>query len=167
MSFRIDPCKAVNKKNGVPSSLSETSNLCYGICDAFGNPEGCKDKCSDMLNSQKLQSGGSLCNLNTPKSVQWLDIPRYFPKLLEKTKNVEKAYLECCIMAKMDKYPNSTREMCQLDASAVVEPEKYEKYNQCSDDKISNTFMFYLSMFLVLFLFIIVLCSFLTTLFRK
>ena len=129
MPFQINPCQAINKKFGKNGTdINTMNNMCFGICQAYGNPEGCSEQCSAMLSTKKVSMGKSDCTLRISRPPIWNQIPRNFPSLLQKTGNVEQAYKQCCIIASKDKYPNTTKEMCKLDASAII-PQKVETFS--------------------------------------
>lgn len=137
MSYQINPCKAVNEKLSHETSncnINEMNNLCYSICNAFGNPDGCKDQCASMISSKKKMMGYDDCNKRTPYPPPiWNQISRPFPSLFrEFGGDIDKAYNQCCKMAAKSQYPNSMREMCRLDASAVVYGEKDDNENVMS-----------------------------------
>lgn len=130
MSFKINPCHAINVKinntntskntHGGGININNMNDLCYGICNAYGNPNGCDKQCATMLSAKKQMMGKTDCSLRIPRVPIWNQIPRYFPALLRKTNNVKKAYNQCCAMAAKSIYTNSTRDMCKLDADSIV-----------------------------------------------
>lgn len=122
MSFEINPCNAVLSKTEASGNcnINELNNLCYGICDAFNRPSGCRDKCALMIDEKKKQLGRNNCNLQRPKPpVDWKQVPHYFPRLLKQTDNIRKSQLMCHELCKNNRYPNSCIDMCNLDSMSV------------------------------------------------
>ena len=89
MNFTVDPCKAIQIKQQDNIGINEINDLCYSICDAYGNPIGCSDKCKEIIAQKQFKLGRwSKCYYTRPtKPVNWIQIPRYFPQYLKNTKN--------------------------------------------------------------------------------
>jgi len=121
MNFELNPCIPVlAKAERDGCNINDMSDVCYGICSAYDNPTGCKDKCKSLINEKKKALGKNNCNLTRPmRPVKWNQVPHYFPRLLKKTNNMQNASQMCYNLCEDSKYPNSCREMCDMDAMAV------------------------------------------------
>lgn len=130
MGFQINPCKSVQKElENKKLDINTIKDICYGVCNAYDNPEGCAQQCKDLLSIKKREMGRDDSNYRLPQPPSWNQIPRNFPNLLLKTEDPEIAYKQCCIMAKQSKYPNSARDACKLDYNAVIQDKEYFTYD--------------------------------------
>ena len=115
MKFEINPCQAVLKSGG-DEGINSISDRCYGVCNAFGSPRGCNDKCRVMI--ADIQSDN--CGRTRPMPpVNWNQTPRFFPDLLTETGSVDRAYRNCVNKCSGVKNSLECRKMCLLDASSV------------------------------------------------
>jgi hypothetical protein len=134
-NFEINPCKACFEKfkNG-NCSINNINNCCYTTLAAYkGNPsinsfrnspEG--QNCAQCLKNAIQMYGNSTCDLRLTASPVFDINNHYFPGLLAKYQDVEKAKSECIEMCKQN--PNSYYtcvDNCMTDASAVQIKEKF------------------------------------------
>lgn len=153
--YSINPCKAVNqriKKTG-NCDINEQNELCYGICNSFNNPEGCRDQCKQMITDKKKLLGKSSCSLTRPKPpVKWNQIPYLFPKFFSEMNDVGLAYNKCCLECQNTKYPNTCRELCELGAESIVQPEIVEvEIDEVLDKNQSLTYIFWVILIVLFF----------------
>jgi hypothetical protein len=145
MTFQINPCKAVMQKvKDSNCDINTMNDLCYGISKAYGNVYGSglekelDKKCADLITKKKCVLGRNSCNLRRPVPPPYFNqVSHFFPSLLKQYNDKHKAYDQCCIQCKNNRYPNSCEENCRLDAGSVV-PYTKEKYDESHKRKSHN-----------------------------
>lgn len=141
MSYNINPCKACwqKYKNG-DCNINELNDCVVDTATAFstfpsneslrGTPVGqnWQDCMSQKMANLPYQAGEprTFCNFQLNVAPRWLEVPHYFPQLLEDTKDPKKALNLCHQKCKNHRLPNTCSTVCQTDHNAVemISPEK-------------------------------------------
>ena len=132
MSYDINPCKACWQKyqNG---NINELNDCIVDTATAFsdfpsnnslrGNLKGqnWQDCIAKKLNTLPYVAGKprSFCNFQVNMAPRFLQIPHYYPKLLEQTHDPKKAKKMCHEMCKGYRLSETCKETCNTDHSAV------------------------------------------------
>jgi len=132
-NFKINPCKACRIKCPDPSDVNCINNCCMETLGAFmgassinefrNTPEA--ENCKKCMDDAICEMGSNTCDLRLTEAPIFNQVPHYFPNLLDKHKNVQKAKILCynfCLDCK--NCENECVEKCDIDSSAV---ESYEK----------------------------------------
>lgn len=178
--YTINPCKAAETQlnlQSIKGGINQLNDRCYGTCKVFNLQGDEFAKCSGQCNAfarqlrKKCLFGATDCYRTHPvPPVTWHDGDHFFPKLFSKYKNIDKARQLCFNKCSTSSQPNSCRDNCIIDSSAVVinnskpspvnrptptKPlEKYEKPNRNNtstfqDYSDSNPTSFYIAFGLI------------------
>ena len=141
MSYNINPCKACwqKYKNG-DCNINELNDCVVDTATAFstfpsneslrGTPVGqnWQDCMSQKMAELPYQAGEprTFCNFQLNVAPRWLEVPHYFPQLLEDTKDPKKALSLCHQKCQSHRLPNTCSTVCQTDHNAVemISPKK-------------------------------------------
>lgn len=134
MSYNINPCKACwqKYKNG-DCNINELNDCVVDTSTAFstfpsnnslrGNLKGqnWQDCIAQKLAELPYVAGKprSFCNFQVNTAPRLLQIPHYYPELLEKTQDPKKALKMCHQMCQGDRLSETCKETCECDHSAV------------------------------------------------
>lgn len=129
--YRINPCRACEKKLGKTYCNVNTMNdCCYGTLAAFSgvtssnaivndaSAENCK-KCVQKVMDNMGVFGRSQCDLKLSAPPLWIQSPHYLPSLLNGGMEPKKARDECMKMCETTKYAGECQENCQTDYDAI------------------------------------------------
>lgn len=141
MKYNINPCKACFEKykNGV-CDINNINNCCYETLGAFNGWNSINQfrgsqevkNCEDCVKQMIYSMGKTPCDLRIAKPPLFTNVPNYFPELLAKTNNPEKAKVECLNMCSLEKMvPLSCSDRCNTQYSAL---EKYTENPTASAD---------------------------------
>lgn len=143
--YKINPCKAAfaNQKLTGSNGINKLNDVCYNTCNAYGNPEGCKKKCSDMIEDINIQRGYTKCYPKRPLRPPIWQLPNhYFPDLLNKSGNINESLSKCIQMCSNDNLPNECKNNCINDKEAIIQStEEYRGkrgYKTCYNKKIEG-----------------------------
>jgi hypothetical protein len=173
--YKINPCKASlsnfkNKSIGdIQGSMNEINSICYGVCNAYGNPDGCDNICADFINDINFSLGNKQPKC-TPKRptvpVIWNNIPRLFPQIYKKERNIEKALSKSIKLCSLSPLPLECKNMCIIDANAIIEsknivqpPKNNEKRPNIPAPKIINYTKFNPGWFYTFLILTTLICS--------
>jgi hypothetical protein len=135
MTIKIEPIKSVLKHcKNLNCSLHDINNMCYGICDDFGNDVECKKKCKDFINNQNYNSDCKKCP------------SRYFPRTPVIFNNTsdnftpyidtlgkDKSFKKCISDCNKSPYINDCITKCNLNYNSITE--KFNNYKSSYDKK--------------------------------
>ena len=134
MSYNINPCKACwqKYKNG-DCNINELNDCVVDTSTAFstfpsnnslrGNLKGqnWQDCIAQKLAELPYVAGKprSFCNFQVKTAPRLLQIPHYYPELLEQTQDPEKALKMCHKMCQGERLSETCKETCDCDHNAV------------------------------------------------
>lgn len=140
--YVINPCSSCTKKYGI-LDINNINQCCYDTLGAFtGNTSlnsyrssPVADVCKQCVQNSIKALGRDPCEFRPAPYPNWVQVPHYFPALLETSASPEEALQKCEELCKTNQYPNECKETCQMDYSAtsIAQVENYE-----SEDKLYN-----------------------------
>ena len=146
--MNIDPCTPCIKKYG-PCDINNINNCCYNIVAGYVgsakypeiiNSQYAK-KCQQCIDISTKMNGKTPCYWrNFRKPVIYTQVPHYFPEYYKECGDKQKALVMCKQQCLTSGYPGECIEQCQLEADALILPEKNQQsmynintYNQNND----------------------------------
>lgn len=185
-NFNINPCKACNLKCKA-DDINCINNCCSDTIAAFKGVSSINtirndpdfQNCVQCLNNSIQCLGSNTCDMRITAAPVWVQVPHYFPELLNKYKNINYAKNKCYEYCLDSKYKDSCIENCNYDAAAVEPYTSLPIQNKNNDTKPddptpkpdetpiykTNPFSFYFSLFFGLFIFGFIIFIFLKILF--
>jgi len=149
MSYNINPCKACwqKYKNG-DCNINELNDCVVDTSTAFsnfpsnnslrGNLKGLnwQDCIAKKLAELPYVAGKpqSFCNFQVNTAPRLLQVPHYYPELLEITHDQEKALKICHKMCQENRLSETCKETCDCDHSAVEDFSKKKKKVRFADE---------------------------------
>lgn len=134
MSYDINPCKACWKKykNG-DCNINELNDCVVDTATAFsnfpsnnsmrGNIKGLNwQECIAKKLADLPEVAGeprSFCNFQVNTAPRWIQVHHYYPELLDKTKDPQKALRLCHKICEGDKLSQTCKQTCDCDHNAV------------------------------------------------
>lgn len=132
-NFKINACKAC-KNNYDIKDINNINQCCYDTLGAFEGATSInsfRDKpqaenCKMCVQESIKALGRDPCEFRLPGYPTWVQVPHYFPALLEQEGNVEKAKTKCIEACNSNRYKLECIKRCKIDADAVETVENYE-----------------------------------------
>ena len=134
--YVINPCSSCTKKYGI-KDINNINQCCYDTLGAFtGNTSlnsyrdsPVADVCKRCIQNSIKALGRDPCEFRPAPYPNWVQVPHYFPALLETSENPEEALLKCEELCKTNQYPNECKEACQMDydSTSIAQVENYER----------------------------------------
>ena len=136
MSYDLNPCNACWKKiqNGNGNcNINELNDCLVDTATAFGSfpsnnsmrgtalGENWQECISQKMKSLPFIAGKprNKCNFNVKLAPRFLQVPHYYPELLEQTQNKETALKMCHTMCENNRLSETCKETCNCDYNAV------------------------------------------------
>lgn len=131
-NFKINPCKAC-KKNYDITDINNINQCCYDTLGAFegatsinsfrDRPEA--ENCKSCIQESIKALGRDPCEFRLTGYPTWVQVPHYFPPLLEQEGDVEKAKNKCIEACSTNRYKDECMKRCKIDADAVEVVESF------------------------------------------
>ena len=158
MNYDINPCKACwQKYNNGDCNINDLNDCLVDTATAFSTfpsnnsiggtllGQNWKDCIAQKLAEMPYVAGKprSFCNFQLNMAPRLLDVPHFYPKLLEDTKNQKKALAMCHKKCEVDCRQTETCKMtCNVDHNAVenfsVKKKKVRFADLCSTDDLNG-----------------------------
>ena len=149
MSYNINPCKAcLQKYKDGECNINDLNDCLVDTATAFSTfpsnnsirgtllGQNWQDCIAQKLAEMPYVAGKprSFCNFQVNTAPRWLNIPHYFPQLLEDTKDQKKALAQCLKKCEDDCRQTETCKMtCNVDHNAVENFSPKKKKVQSAD----------------------------------
>ena len=134
-NYKINPCKACRKNYDI-SDINSINQCCYDTLAAFEGTNSINDyrnrpeagNCQKCILDSMDAIGRTPCDLRMTAYPSWVQVPHYFPALLDKEGDVDAAVEKCFDACSTNKYSNECSRNCIIDSESVEEVKVIENY---------------------------------------
>ena len=134
-SYKINPCAACRKNYDI-SDINSINQCCYDTLGAFEGTHSINDfrnrpeaaNCQQCILDSMDAIGRTPCDLRMTAYPSWVQVPHYFPALLDKEGDVNTAVEKCLEVCSTNKYPGECSRNCIIDSESVEAVEVVENY---------------------------------------
>ena len=121
-------------KNLTSCGINNINNVCYDISKAYGKVYGenienqLNYKCAELVYNKKKEINPRLTYIrHLPKPIEWNQNPHYYPELLNKLNDPDKALQTCYSKCLDSKNQNECKLNCKYDNDAVIKQDNTYK----------------------------------------